>query len=161
MMSLLLNSQSEGSIHVAAVMNDDWIMLSSVTVLTCVQYCDNLRSMYRSYSLSNKVNKHTNPHYLHSPQKVQRIKALWSAFRNKRRQLQRLRKKLELLTYKEWFDAPEDLWQDVEEVIRQHQPEIARLPNDDFKHTFWEQQVISEYSPFLVPILSQCAVYAL
>ena len=79
------------------------------------------------------------------PQKVQRIKALWSTFRNKQRQLQRLCKKLELLTFKEGFDAPKDLWQDVEEVIRQHQPEIAKLLNDDFKHTFWEQQVISEY----------------
>lgn len=109
---------------------------------TCVQYGDNLRSMYRSYSLSNKVNKHTNLRYLRSPQKVQRIKALWSALRNKQRQLQRLRK-LELLTYKEGLDVPEDLQQDIGEVITQHQPVIAKLPNDDFKRVFWEQQVIS------------------
>lgn len=34
-----------------------------------------------------------------------------------------------------------DLQQDVEEVIK-HQPEIAKLPNDDFKRIFWEQQVM-------------------
>lgn len=73
--------------------------------------------MYRSYSLSNKVNKHTNLRYLRSPQKVQRIKALRSALRNKQRQLQRLRKKLELLTYKEGLDVPEDLQQDIGRLL--------------------------------------------
>ena len=63
------------------------------------------------------------------------------ALENKRRQLQRLRKKVDALADAHAIQVGEHFRADFEQTINKHSPEIAKLPLHDFRRVFWEQQV--------------------
>lgn len=107
----------------------------------CVSYRYNLRSIYTNYMKKKEVSKFHNFRYLSSPQKKRRLKLVRQALRNKQRQLQRMKKRLDTLTAEHGVVADDDLQDDLTTVLVKSREEISKLPMNDFKRIFWEQQV--------------------
>ena len=110
----------------------------------CANYRDNLRVISRNHLLSKKQTKYskrTNFRYMKTPQKERRLKALQQSLHNKKRQLQRLKTKLKKLMEKEGVEISDELESDLQVVIHHHQPQIEQLSSNDFRKTFWKQQV--------------------
>ena len=113
----------------------------------CIAYRNNIRSIYSNYSKKKEPSTSSNFRYLSSPQKKRRLQLVKQSLRNKTRQLQRLKKKLERLTAKHGVIADDSLQSDLVSVLMKSREEIEKLPMNDFKKVFWEQQVYySNYS---------------
>lgn len=115
----------------------------------CKMYRDNLRAMHASFSNKSKRpwNRHSNTRYLRSPQKAMKARAVKRALESKRRQLQRLKRRLDTITETHATLVGEHFRTDFEQIIQNHSPEIAKLPLSDFRRVFWEQQVfITSYT---------------
>ena len=108
----------------------------------CWSYRDNLRAIYSNFCKSKEFSKKTNFRYLSSPQKNRRLKLVRNALKNKQRQLNNLRKKLKAVTEKQGVIVSDlALQADIEKVIAKHGQDISKLPADNFRRIFWEQQV--------------------
>ena len=57
--------------------------------------------------------------------------------------LNSLKKKLEEVTAKHGVKVTDTMRSDFGKLIDNYNPEIKKLPQDDFKRVFWEQQVWS------------------
>lgn len=107
----------------------------------CTGYRDNLRAMYSNFSKHKPWSRAVNTRYLRTPQKAMKLRALKNALSNKKRQLQRLRAKLELVTNQHGVHVDKHLQGDFQAIIDDHSGEIAKLSVHSFQRIFWEQQV--------------------
>lgn len=108
----------------------------------CSNYRNNLRAMHSNYQKERSTKAvGTNLRYMKSPQKEMRIRALKNALRNKRRQLQRMKVKLQEITNQKGVQIDSDLQNDFGSIINGNLENISKLPADDFKRIFWQQQV--------------------
>lgn len=103
----------------------------------CSLYRDTLCSMYANFTKQNAPSASANHRYLTTLQKVQHIKSLKQARKNKQRQLQRLQKKLDDLTVTHGVVVDQALGS----VLHHSRKDIDQLQHNDFKRVFWEQQV--------------------
>ncbi len=55
--------------------------------------------------------------------------------------MQHLQQKLRTLTENDGVEVSHDMQLDLQKVIECHNPEVQKLPMDDCKRVFWEQQV--------------------
>ena len=114
-----------------------------VTCPPCTNYRNTLRALVaKSIKVhsSPSPSSYTNTRFLRSPQRRMHLAILRKAIRNKNRQLQRLRIRINaLLKSKDSVCVDEHLSSDIATVIRNH----TVLEKDDFKRMFWEQQVAS------------------
>ncbi len=97
--------------------------------------------MHSNYTKVKSDAAGTNLRYMQTPQKERRIRALKQALRNKQRRLQRIEAKLHVLTKQSGVQIDADLQNDFKSIIDSNQDDIGRLPVDDFKRVFWQQQV--------------------
>ena len=119
------------------------LVKGAIVCSVCENYRSNLRAMYSSYTRKNKrpIHSKTNLRYMSSHQKRARMLQVKAALHNKRRQLERVRKKVAELTEKQGVEISDDLSGDFNDVIKDHDEEIKKLPANSFKRVFWEQQV--------------------
>ena len=59
--------------------------------------------------------------------------------------MKRLTLKLEKLTASTGINIDEELGNDMQAIVNNHQPDINAMKNDDFHRIFWEQQVHHTY----------------
>ena len=113
---------------------------SQVRCKACSDYRGNLRAMYCNFSKQKSWSANVNTRYLQTPQKANKLRSLKKALSNKRRQLQRLRAKLQVATETHGVCVDQ---QDFRDLIEKQRGEIEKLPVHSFKRIFWEQQVVS------------------
>lgn len=135
-----------GSTYISTVRHCNCELLvtdQSVRCNPCQKYRDNLRAVYSNFTKEKSTAATgTNLRYMQSREKDRRIKALKSALRNKQKRLMRIQGKLKKITEQSGIMIDGKLQNDFKEVIDGHQSSINKLPTDDFKRIFWEQQVI-------------------
>ena len=117
------------------------LLVTGTRCQECLSYRNNLRSMYANFSKKKTPSKAGNLCYMDSPQKIRHLKLVRQALRNKQRQLQQLQQKLRSLTAEHGVVADASLQNDLENVLHHAQQDIEKLPRDNFKRIFWEQQV--------------------
>lgn len=118
------------------------LLVNEEVCTVCNNYRSNLRAMLSRF-LKSKASVHhkTNIRYMNSCQKRARLLIAKAALRNKQRQLGRLKTKLKELTKKQGVEISDGLSGDFSDVIRDYDGEIKKLPANNFKRVFWEQQV--------------------
>ena len=88
-------------------------------------------------------------HYFHlyrfmkTPDRHAALRKAKITIRNRDRRIARLKKKLEDLISNRGIKVDNETHQEMEETISENQHEIAFLPITDFRHIFWDQQVIA------------------
>ena len=110
----------------------------------CAHYKTNLKAMYRNYSKgrASQPHKNTNIRFLKATQKSKRMKQMQRQLRRKHQRVLQLKKRVTLLTKKTSVVTDENLVSDIRMVIDVNHPEILKLPVNDFRRVFWEQQVL-------------------
>ena len=134
-----------GCTYVSTVRHCDCELLvadESVRCKPCQKYRNTLRAVYSNFNKEKSTAATgTNLRYMQSPDKDRRIKALKTALRNKQKRLVRIQGKLKKITEQSGIMIDGKLQNDFKEVIEDHQSNINKLPTDDFKRIFWQQQV--------------------
>ena len=73
------------------------------------------------------------------------MKSIQRAIRTQRAKVKQLTLKLEKLMASTGIDVDEELGNDMQAIVNNHQPDINAMKNDDFRRIFWEQQVHHTY----------------
>ena len=115
----------------------------------CNDYRPAIRAMYSRFlkapQLSSTPLSKMNVCHMHTPQRVAHIKSIQRAVRTQRAKVKRLTLKLEKLTASTGINIDEELGNDMQAIVNNHQPDINATKNDDFRRIFWEQQVHHTY----------------
>ena len=70
--------------------------------------------------------------------------------------MKRLTLKLEKLTASTGINIDEELGNDMQAIVNNHQPDINAMKNDDFRRIFWEQQVHHTYMYIIQLFMCAC-----
>ena len=117
------------------------LLVDSTQCNTCCQYKRNLAAMKRKGLRTASLHKNTNLRYLLPSEKAKRIRSLRNAVRNQQRHVARLQEKLQSFTETSGVPVDEALGVSIRNVIEKEHPDMTKLPVNDFRRIFWEQQV--------------------
>ena len=119
------------------------LLVKEVSCAECHKYHCNLRAMHSSYTRKKNsvLTSTTNLRYMRSPQKRARMLRMKEVLHNKERQIQRWKKRFKNLTEKHGVEVTKELEDDFKSIIKSHDGEMKKLPVQNFKRVFWDQQV--------------------
>ena len=93
---------------------------------------------------SSAVSSHANYRYLKTPEQRERMSQLKAELDHSKREINRLKAKIEIIQEKEGVSIDEDLEQDLHTIMEEKTPEIQEAyPTGSFLRHFWDQQLMA------------------
>ena len=108
-------------------------------IITCRSTLHALASRKKSISATSSI--YTNYRYLSTPEKVSRLSDLQHQKRLAKLKIDRLLKKLDLITIKESVCIDDETSDDLKHIMSEQENEVlTKFPEGTFQRVFWEQQ---------------------
>ena len=125
------------------------MLVNGLKCESCKEYRSTLRSMcHRQNAHKAKkctaVSSHANYRYLKTPEQRERMSQLKAELDHSKREVSRLKTKIEIIQEKEGVSVDESLEQDLQTIMEEKTSEIQETyPTGSFLRLFWDQQLMA------------------
>ena len=125
------------------------MVVNGVKCESCKEYRSTLRSMCHRQNVhkakkGSTVSSHANYRYLKTPEQRERMSQLKAELDHSKRQINKLKAKIEIIQEKEGVNIDESLEQDLQTIMEEKTSEIQETyPAGSFLRLFWDQQLMA------------------